>query len=76
MDDFLVHAQKREFNDAVKFIESIFTDKNIRKIKVGKNLRNTIINSYKFISVDDLASDEFYLQFLDDFLNPGQYIVR
>ena len=76
MDDFLVHAQKREFSDAVKFIESIFTDKNIRKIKVGKNLRNTIINSYKFISVDDLASDEFYLQFLDDFLNPGQYIVR
>ena len=76
IDDFLVHKQQRPFSDAVGFIEDLFTEKNIRKIKVGKNLRKSIVNSYEFVSLEDLASDEFYITFLDDFINPGQYIVR
>ena len=34
--------------------------------------KNNIIDTYKFIDVEDISSDEF----LDDFIHPGQYIVR
>ena len=70
-DDFLVHMQKRDFSNAVDLIQHIFTKNNIGLIKVGKNLKNNIINTYEFIEIDDVD-----LEFLDDFLNPGQYIVR
>ena len=76
IDDFLVHTQKRQFSDVRQFIEDLFTTEHIGKIKVGKNLRKAIVNSYEFISIEDLASDEFYITFLDDFINPAQYIVR
>ena len=67
---------ERKFSDVESFIEYIFTLQNISKIKVGKNLKKPIIDSYEFVTIDDLAQDEFYIKFLDDFLNPGQYIVR
>lgn len=70
--DFLVHTQKREFSNAKSLIEHIFTKEHIGLIKVGKNLKKNIINTYKFIDIDEIASEEF----LDDFINPGQYIVR
>lgn len=70
--DFLVHTQKREFSDAKSLIEHIFTKEHIGLIKVGKNLKKNIINTYKFIDIDEIGSEEF----LDDFINPGQYIVR
>ena len=73
--DFLVHTQKREFNNAKDLVEHIFTPEHIGLIKVGKNLKKTIINTYRFISIDELENDD-YLEFLDDFINPGQYIVR
>ncbi|WP_458403555.1 CCA tRNA nucleotidyltransferase [Methanobrevibacter sp.] len=76
IDDFLVHTQKRQFSDAVKFIEHVFTPDNVKLIKIGKNLRKTIVDTYEFVSLETLANDEFYIRFLDDFLNPGQYIVR
>ena len=76
IDDFLVHPQQRKFTDAGKFIEYIFTAEHIGRIKVGKNIRKAIVNSYEFVSIEDLANDEFYIKFLDDFINPGQYIVR
>lgn len=76
IDDFLVHTQKRQFSDVRQFIEDLFTSQHIGKIKVGKNLKKSIVNSYEFVSVEDLASDEFYITFLDDFINPGQHIVR
>ena len=71
LNDFLVHNQKREFADAIDYISYIFTTEHIGLIKVGKNLKKTIINSYEFIGIDDID-----LEFLDDFLNPGQYISR
>ena len=70
-DDFLVHTQEREFADAVDLISHIFTKEHIGLIKVGKNLKNNLINTFKFIEVDEID-----LEFLDDFINPGQYIVR
>lgn len=71
-DDFLVHMQKRDFNNAVGLIEHIFTQEHIGLIKVGKNLKKNIINTYEFIELKDIASDEF----LDDFIHPGQHIIR
>ena len=70
-DDFLVHMQKREFVDAVDMIRYILTTEHIGLIKVGKNLKKSIINTYEFIDIDEVDID-----FLDDFLNPGQYISR
>ena len=69
--DFLVHTQKRQFTDAADLISHIFTEKHIGLIKVGKNLKKNIINTFEFIDIEDVD-----LEFLDDFLNPGQYIVR
>ena len=70
--DFLVHTQKREFNNALSLIEHIFTKEHIGLIKVGKNLKKNIIETYEFIDIDEIGSVEF----LDDFINPGQYISR
>ena len=74
--DFLVHTQKREFSNACDLIKHIFTQEHIGLIKVGKNLKKNLINTHEFIAVDKLADDKDYLEFLDDFLNPGQHLVR
>ena len=74
-DDFLVHTQEREFDNAEDLIRYIFTKEHINLIKVGKNLKKTLINTHKFIEIDEIENEE-YLEFLDDFINPGQYIVR
>ena len=73
--DFLVHTQKREFNRVEDLIKHILTKEHISLIKVGKNLRKTIVDTYKFIGIDEI-DDESFLEFLDDFINPGQHIVR
>ena len=70
-DDFLVHTQEREFVNAIDLITHIFTKEHIGLIKVGKNLKNNLINTYEFIEIDEID-----LEFLDDFINPGQHIVR
>ena len=69
--DFLVHTQEREFNDARELISHIFTKEHIGLIKVGKNLKNILINTFEFIEIEEIDAE-----FLDDFLNPGQHIVR
>ena len=71
MDDFLVHNQEREFVNAVDLISHIFTEDHIGLIKVGKNLKKNLIETYELIGIDEID-----LEFLDDFLNPGQHIVR
>lgn len=73
--DYLVHTQKRDFCDAKDLVKHIFKTENIGLIKVGKNLRKTIIDTYQFMEIDEI-DDESYLEFLDDFIKPGQYIVR
>ena len=74
--DYLVHTQKREFNRARDLIEHIFTREHIGLIKVGKNLKKNIVDTHEFLAIDDLADFSDYLEFLDDFLNPGQHLVR
>ena len=74
--DYLVHTQKREFNKASDLIKHIFTSEHIGLIKVGKNLKMNIIDTYEFIAIDELAENNDYLEFLDDFLRPGQHLVR
>ena len=69
--DFLVHTQEREFTRAIDLITHIFTKEHIGLIKVGKNLKNNLINTHEFIRIDEVD-----LEFLDDFLHPGQYIAR
>lgn len=69
--DYLVHTQEREFVDAVDLISHIFTAEHIGLIKVGKNLKKILIDTYEFIEIDEID-----LEFLDDFIHPGQYIVR
>ena len=74
-DDFLVHLQKREFDNAPDLIRHIFTTEHIGLIKVGKNLKKSIVDTYEFVELTDFDNYDF-VKFLDDFLNPGQYIVR
>ena len=73
--DFLVHTQKREFNNALELIEHIFTEEHINLIKVGKNLKRNLIETHEFIDIKEI-DDKGFLEFLDDFINPGQRIVR
>ncbi len=74
-DDFLVHMQKREFSNAEDLVKYIFTPEHIGLIKVGKNLKKTLTKSYQFIDIEEMDNDGF-LEFLDDFIKPGQHIVR
>ena len=69
--DYLVHTQQREFVNAIDLVRYIFTEEHIGMIKVGKNLKKILIDTHEFIEIDEID-----LEFLDDFLNPGQYIVR
>ncbi len=73
--DFLVHTQKREFTYVADLIRHILTPEHIGLIKVGKNLKKTLVETHKFIEIDEINDIEF-LEFLDDFLNPGQHLVR
>ena len=69
--DYLVHTEKRELVDAFDLIKYILTYQHINLIKVGKNLKKNLIDTHEFIEISEID-----LEFLDDFLNPGQYISR
>lgn len=75
-DDFLVLNVEREFKTSIEFIKYVFTKENISLIKVGKNLTNNILESYKIIGLEDLEFNNDLLIFLDKFLNPNQKIMR
>lgn len=66
LDDFMAVNVEREFTTASSYIEHVFTKENISLIKVGKNLKSAILNSYAFIDVGELDSE-----FLYEFLNPS-----
>jgi tRNA nucleotidyltransferase (CCA-adding enzyme) len=71
----------------VDYIKHIFTLENIHTIKVGKNITENLCN-YRLMEIDEFLnnldsnldieedSKSDLLNFLDDFLNPGQYIKR
>lgn len=82
LEDTIVLNKKREFRTAKKFIETVLTKENIHIIKVGKNLKDLIISSYKLTTIKKLLKESKlkenpeFLNFLDDFLNPGQLLKR
>ena len=85
LDESLVFNALREFKTADSFISHVLTEENIHKIKVGKNLLDNLINEsslmslYEFLDSDSFENYKFkgeFLNFLDDFLNPNQYIIR
>ena len=75
LDDMLVYNAKRQFTTPESFISNLLTKEHISIIKVGKNLTEPILDSYRIIDIEDLANDDF-LVFLDDFLYPNQHIKR
>lgn len=82
LEDMIVINKEREFRTAKAFIENILTKENIHIVKVGKNLKDLIISSYKLNNIKKLLKENKlnensdFLNFLDDFLNPGQLLKR
>jgi len=89
LEDTIVLNKKRDFETAEDFIKYILRKENIHIIKLGKNLKNLLINSYELMTIEDLLNKDNYLndtsknsyledflKFLDDFLNPGGLLKR
>lgn len=76
LEDYLVLNVEREFTTPQDFINHLLTKDHISLIKVGKNLINPLLDTYEICDISDLANNEECLIFLDDFLNPNQYIRR
>ncbi len=82
LDEFLVVDREREFKTVTDLINNIFTHENIFKIKIGKNLKEIALNTFNLYLIDNylktLKNEDLneFLDFLDDFLNPGQHTRR
>lgn len=76
LDDYMVLNVEREFTEPDEFIKHILTPKHISLVKIGKNLTKKLLNTYELLSLDELAKNDDFLVFLDDFLNPNQHIKR
>ena len=82
LDDFLVLTKEREFRTVEEYLRYILTEEHISIIKVGKNIRKTICDSYQLNNIEDIllnleVNNEYdFLNKLDDFLRPGQYLKR
>ena len=76
LDDVLVYNAERKFTTPESFISNLLTKEHISIIKVGKNLTEPILNTYEILDINDLADDNDFLIFLDDFLYPNQHIKR
>ena len=83
LDDFLVLTKEREFKTAEEYMKHILKKENIHIIKVGKNIKKSICETYSLELLEeglnnlDLGeNEEEFLNILDDFLRPGQYIKR
>lgn len=81
-NEFLVINKKRKFINATDFIEHIFKPKNISRIKIGKNLKEPALKTYKIYLLENYLKTinkndlEDLLEYLDNFLNPGQKTRR
>lgn len=73
--EFLVENIKQEDNTLEKFINNLLSENYISTIKVGKNLKNNLINGYSFININQIDNEDFW-QFMYNFQNPGQNIIR
>ena len=87
-DDMIVFERERQFKTAIDLIEYLLDEENIYLIKVGKNIKDALCNDYELYEIDEflsnvenlISSDENvqreFLNCLDDFLRPGQYLKR
>ncbi len=85
INDLLVLNKIRKFQTPESYITYVLTPEKISNIKVGKNLHNLIIETYSLSLIDELLSEDKikdynykkeFLNFLDDFINPNQYVKR
>lgn len=80
IDDFLVTNINREFLIPEDYIEYVLKSENIHLIKVGKNLKDKLINTYRITTIEKYLKEkkhtEEFLNLLDDFLKEGQYLDR
>ncbi|KZX15129.1 CCA tRNA nucleotidyltransferase [Methanobrevibacter filiformis] len=80
--EFWVLLKKRKIRNPQQFFQYFLTKNKISILKIGKNLKELIINTYKLNSLDDLLKNNDYkdnmdfLNFLNDYLNPGQLLKR
>lgn len=83
LDDYLVLTKERKFKTAEEYLKHVLTKENIHIIKVGKNIKKSIYETYSLELLEDGLNnfnlgekEKLFLNLLDDFLNPGQYIKR
>ncbi|MDR2624630.1 MAG: CCA tRNA nucleotidyltransferase [Methanobrevibacter sp.] len=60
-DGFLIEKRERRFKTPETFIHHVFKENNIKILKIGKNLKDSIVNSYRLFGVDDI--DRFFSDF-------------
>ncbi|MDR3222850.1 MAG: CCA tRNA nucleotidyltransferase [Methanobrevibacter sp.] len=76
---FLVEKRKRRFKRPEDFIFHVLKENNIKILKIGKNLKNNIVNGYKLFIMDDnndILNNELFLDYLDDYLHISQHLKR
>ena len=67
---------------ATDYIEYIFKRENISHIKIGKNLKETAIKTFKIYLLENYLKtlnkedSNGFLDYLDDFLHPSQHTRR
>jgi len=80
--EFWALKRERKFRTPEKFFGHVFNKENIHILKIGKNLKELIINTNEIKSIEELLKDNKHynkdnlLNFLYDYLNPGQLLKR
>ncbi|WP_225370747.1 hypothetical protein [Methanobrevibacter arboriphilus] len=82
LEDKLVLNKERQFKTAKNFIKSVLTKENIHIIKVGKNMKGLLIDTYTGQSIKHILKDESlkentdFLKFLDNFFKSRTAIKK
>ena len=70
---------KRKHNNAPDFIDYLLKKENIHHLKIGKHLKEEILNQYELKDIDGFLSENDspkILEFFHQYLNPGQHLRR
>ena len=80
LNDYLVKDSNRKFKTCEEYIKYVLNKKNSQDIKIGKNIKDHLIETYQINYLEDyldnISKNNEFIQFLDDYLNPGQYQKR
>ncbi|MDR2873661.1 MAG: CCA tRNA nucleotidyltransferase [Methanobrevibacter sp.] len=78
-NSYLVKKKERKYTSPEEFIHFVFKENNINILKIGKNLKEDIVD-YKLCDIKNLKieilDNEDFLNHLDDYLNPSQHLKR